>query len=164
MGTNTNKRIPVKWIRDKAKSAYQKQDQCFVCGVENDLELHHLGSVTLLLERWCRDRGLVLRTDDDVLNIRDEFIENHQTELYKDVYTLCNHHHVLLHSVFGKAPPLSSVAKQRNWIEIQKNKKTDKIVLNSNILTFSSFYGNFESFKPLYEKTNENKHRIQELD
>lgn len=157
MGTNTNKRIPVKWIRDKAKSAYEKNNSCFICDVETDLELHHLGSVTLLLEKWCKSRNIILRTDEDVLNIRDEFIEVHHKELYKDVYTLCNHHHTLLHSVFGKAPALHSVDKQRNWIEIQKSKKNDKVVITTPVSTFSCFYNNFESFSSLYEKKHESQ-------
>ena len=153
MAKNTNKRIPVKWIRDKAKGAYEKDNHCFVCGVETDLELHHLGSVTLLLEKWCKEKNIVLKTDEDVLEIRDEFIAHHHKELYKDVYTLCNPHHVLLHSVFGKAPALHSVDKQRNWLEIQKSKKTGIVTLKTELMTFSSLYSGFDGFSTLYKRT-----------
>lgn len=153
MAKNTNKRIPVKWIRDKAKGAYEKGDYCFVCNTETDLELHHLGSITLLLEKWCKDKNIILKTDEDVLEIRDEFIANHNQELYKDVYTLCNPHHVLLHSVFGKAPALHSVEKQRNWLEIQKSKKTGIVTLRTELMTFSSLYSGFDGFSALYKRT-----------
>ena len=45
MATNTNKRLAVKWIRDLAKKAYEKQDNCFICNTTVDLELHHLHSL-----------------------------------------------------------------------------------------------------------------------
>lgn len=153
MAKNTNKRIPVKWIRDKAKGAYEKDNHCFVCNTETDLELHHLGSITLLLEKWCNEKNIVLKTDEDVLEIRDEFIADHHKELYKDVYTLCNPHHVLLHSVFGKAPALHSVEKQRNWLEIQKSKKTGIVTLKTELMTFSSLYSGFDGFSALYKRT-----------
>ncbi len=122
MAKNTNKRIPVKWIRDRAKSAYDKKDVCYICGTTTDLELHHTHSITLLLERWIQKTGRDFSTDDAVLTNRDEFIEVHHDEIYNKVYTLCNHHHVKLHSIYGKAPSLDSAPKQEHWIELQKSK------------------------------------------
>lgn len=122
MAKNTNKRIPVKWIRDGAKSAYEKQETCYICGVAEDLELHHTHSITLLLEQWTEETGTDISTDEAVLEIRDEFIQQHNHEIYEAVYTLCNPHHVKLHSVYGKAPPLSSAKKQGDWIEKQREK------------------------------------------
>jgi hypothetical protein len=57
MAKNTNKRISVKWVRDKAKAAYDKKSQCFVCDTDKDLELHHLHSITILLETWSAHKG-----------------------------------------------------------------------------------------------------------
>lgn len=123
MAKNTNnKRIPVKWIRDGAKAAYEKQDHCYICGTDQDLELHHTHSVTLLLESWCAKKGYDISTDEGVLAIRDEFIQAHKDELYNQVYTLCNPHHVKLHGVYGKAPPKGSEPKQVHWIEVQRQK------------------------------------------
>ena len=122
MAKNTNNRIPVKWIRDKAKAAYQKQDTCYVCNKSEDLELHHLHSITVLLNRWSEHKNYDISTDDGILAVRDEFIAEHKTELYDMVYTLCNPHHVALHSVYGKAPAFGSEERQRNWIEKQKAK------------------------------------------
>ena len=122
MAKNTNKRIPVKWVRDRAKAAYEKQSCCYICDTEQDLELHHLHSITLLLERWAEAKGYDISTDDGILAVRDEFIAEHHTELYEMVYTLCNRHHVALHGVYGKTPQWGSEMKQKRWIDIQREK------------------------------------------
>lgn len=140
MAKNTNRRIPVKWIRDGAKSAYQKQDHCWICNTTVDLELHHLKSVTLLLEEWAKQNQVDLHTDEQVLAIRDEFIQAHRVELYDEVYTLCNRHHVQLHSVYGKSPPLSSSARQQRWLELQRERH-----LMGNGYTQTDSYGSFFS-------------------
>ena len=123
MAKNTkNNRIPVKWVRDRAKAAYEKKGFCHVCATTEDLELHHTHSITLLLNKWASDKKYDISTDEGILAVRDEFIEEHRKEIYDDVYTLCNKHHVALHGVFGKAPPLSSTSRQSAWIEKQRAK------------------------------------------
>lgn len=122
MAKNTNKRIPVKWVRDRAKAAYEKKSCCYICDSTQDLELHHLHSVTILLDKWAQARGYDISTDDGILAVRDEFIAEHRTELYDQVYTLCNRHHVALHGVYGKAPRPGSEPKQSHWIESQRAK------------------------------------------
>lgn len=122
MAKNTNKRIPVKWVRDRAKAAYEKRDTCYVCGTQQDLELHHLHSITILLDTWAAARGYDISTDEGILAVRDEFIDEHRHELYDLVYTLCNHHHVALHGVYGKAPAPGSESRQQRWIDIQREK------------------------------------------
>lgn len=122
MSTNTNKRISVKWIRDGAKSAYDKKDSCFICASREDLELHHTSSLTLLLEKWAKTNNIDISTDDAVLAIRARFIDEHMSQLYDEVFTLCIKHHQKLHSIFGKAPPLHTAQKQVNWVSKQKAK------------------------------------------
>ena len=122
MAKNTNKRIPVKWVRDRAKAAYDKKDRCYICDGNRDLELHHLHSITILLEMWADRKGYDISTDDGILAVRDEFISEHHAELYDQVYTLCNPHHVALHAVYGKAPQQGSEPKQQRWIELQRQK------------------------------------------
>lgn len=122
MAKNTNKRIPVKWVRDRAKAAYDKKSECFVCDSTKDLELHHLHSVTILLESWADRKGYDISTDEGILAVRDEFIAEHKIELYEKVYTLCNPHHVALHAIYGKAPAPGSEPKQQRWIELQRQK------------------------------------------
>ena len=128
MAKNTNNRIAVKWVRDKAKAAYQKQSSCYICGCTNDLELHHLHSITNLLYSWADQHGYDISSDEGILAVRDDFIQEHYHELYELVYTLCNRHHVMLHSVYGKIPTISSVPKQRTWIETQKSKASGLVV------------------------------------
>lgn len=117
-----NTRTNVKWVRDKAKAAYTKQEFCYICSCREDLELHHTNSVSLLLDKWALKKGYDISTDPGVIAVREEFILEHQKELYDDVYTLCNKHHVKLHSLYGKAPALSTSDKQAKWIEIQRAK------------------------------------------
>lgn len=146
MAVNTNKRIPVKWVRDRAKSAYEKKDCCHICSSQSDLELHHTHSVTLLLEKWAEENGHDISTDDGILAVRDSFIEAHHSEIYDEVFTLCNKHHVALHRVFGKAPPLSTAPKQNRWIEKQKAKvlgielAVEDTPTKKKSGTFSQFY------------------------
>ena len=122
MAVNTNKRIAVKWIRDKAKRAYEKDTHCYICKTTSELELHHLYSITWLLESWALKNSIDISTDQAVLEIRDRFISEHHVEIYELVYTLCNRHHVQLHGIYGKSPSPSSVTKQKRWIELQQEK------------------------------------------
>jgi 5-methylcytosine-specific restriction endonuclease McrA len=139
MATNTNKRIPVKWIRDGAKAAYDKKDVCHICKSSTDLELHHTNSLTLLLEKWAKEHGHDLSTDEAVLAIRDMFIDEHRSEIYDMVFTLCVKHHQKLHGIFGKAPPLHTSDKQNRWIEKQKAKALG-LVPENTAGSFSKFY------------------------
>jgi hypothetical protein len=118
-----NKRIPIKWIRDGAKSAYDKKDVCFICNSTEELELHHTNGLTNLLTRWATINEIPLDTDEQVLEIRDRFISEHRKEIYDDVYTLCVKHHRKLHDVYGVSPDLSTALKQASWIQKQKQKE-----------------------------------------
>jgi hypothetical protein len=142
MAKNTNNRIPVKWVRDKAKAAYEKKSECFICDKTQDLELHHLHSVTILLELWAERKGYDISSDEGILAVRDEFITEHNVELYDQVYTLCNQHHVALHSVYGKAPKPGSEAKQARWIGIQR----EKYLLGGTSVAPQSFGSFFSEF------------------
>lgn len=122
MAINTNKRVAVKYVRDRAKSAYVKQNECHICGSTSELELHHTTSLTLLLEKWAKDRGYDISTDDGIIKVRDEFIDEHYSQIYAEVFTLCAKHHQALHRIFGKAPALHTAEKQNNWISKQKAK------------------------------------------
>jgi len=143
MATNTNKRLAVKWIRDLAKKAYEKQDNCFICNTTVDLELHHLHSLSYLLEIWARKNNYDISSDTGVLAIREQFISEHQVEIYDLVYTLCNRHHVQLHSIYGKSPLPSTVGKQERWINAQREKHASgtHVYRGSTTGSFSEFTG-----------------------
>lgn len=143
MAANTNKRIPIKWVRDRAKAAYDKKSLCYICATTEELELHHTHSLTLLLNAWSAKNNYDISTDEGILAVRDDFIAEHKIEIYDGVFTLCNKHHVKLHGVYGKAPTLSSASKQERWIETQKVKfETGGTVQEKNpvISTFGKFY------------------------
>jgi hypothetical protein len=122
MAKNTNKRIAIKHVRDRAKAAYTKKACCYICGTDEDLELHHTHGLQNLWDKWLKDNKYIADTDAQVLELRDSFIAQHHNEIYIDVFTLCVNHHRRLHAVYGKSPPLITAKKQSGWIEIQKNK------------------------------------------
>lgn len=111
-----NKRVATKHIRDGIKSNYCKDTKCAICGAEQDLELHHYHTVSLLLQKYASEGEIAIETDEQVLAMRDEFYEAHWNELVTDTVTLCNKHHKVLHKVYGKAPLLHTAPKQRSWV------------------------------------------------
>ena len=143
MAKNTNNRLSVKWVRDKAKAAYEKADCCYICGTSQDLELHHFHSLTLMLERWARQKGYDITTDDGILAVREEFIAEHHDELYNKVRTLCNPHHVALHKIYGKAPALGTEKAQERWVDIQKSKHEGGDVKTVPASSYGSFFSEF---------------------
>ncbi len=118
------KRIPIKYVRDRAKSRYVKDDKCYVCGpVEELLDFHHFHTVDVLFDKWIKEKGIKLTTADDVIAVRDDFINEHSHEMFEDAVTICRSCHKKLHSIYGQRPPLTTAAKQRRWLEKQRVKK-----------------------------------------
>lgn len=113
------KRDVVKYVRDRAKSNYQKGSECRICGSTRKLDFHHFYSLSPLLYRWIRKNKL---DPSDVIDFRDAFIEEHEAELYEHTVTLCHDHHLKLHSIYGKDPSLATAKKQARWVDIQRNK------------------------------------------
>lgn len=118
----TFRRDPIKFIRDKAKAKYQKGTECYICGSTDTLDFHHFYSLTPLFNKWLKDNKIEIKTDEDVLAVRERFIEEHQRELYEEARTLCHKHHLQLHSIYGKYPALVTAEKQKRWVEIQRTK------------------------------------------
>ena len=116
------KRDLIKYIRDKAKSRYQKTDKCYICGSETNLDFHHFYSLTELLEEYMRKHNLEITTEEQILKIREEFIEEHFDKIYNKAVTLCHKHHLKLHSIYGKKPKLVTAEKQERWVNIQRDK------------------------------------------
>lgn len=115
-------RMEIKYIRDRAKAKYNKGPACEVCGTTESLEFHHYYTMTPLWNKWKKERGIVIRTVDDIISVRDEFIADQYDKVYNETATLCSTHHTLLHSVYGKDPALPTAEKQKNWVRIQKEK------------------------------------------
>jgi hypothetical protein len=117
-----NKRLPVKWIRDLNKRKYNKGSECALCGTYSELQFHHFYSITLLFEKWLKTNKISVTTDDDVLAIRDQFSAEHTKEMFDETVTLCKTHHAKLHQVYGITPALTTVDKQKCWINTQAKK------------------------------------------
>ena len=113
------KRDAVKYVRDKAKSKYEKGTECRICGETEQLDFHHFYSLTPLLNQWLTKNKL---NPDYIQALRDDFIEEHSAELYEHTVTLCHHHHLALHKIYGKDPALGTAKKQMGWVEIQREK------------------------------------------
>jgi 5-methylcytosine-specific restriction endonuclease McrA len=116
------KRVRVKYVRDRAKSAYKKEKNCYVCGANTSLDLHHVHSISELFAKWCDTSGIQIKTVEDILEHRDQFISNHKTEIYEDVRTLCRICHSRLHKLFGQKPPLHTAKKQLIWLDKLRKK------------------------------------------
>jgi len=116
------KRFPIKYIRDKAKAAYKKDDKCYICGDTGQLDLHHFNSISQLFGNWSKAKNITINSVDDILGCREEFIADHTSELYDEVRTLCKKHHKQLHSIYGQHPKLTTVGKQSAWCDKLKIK------------------------------------------
>jgi len=114
------KRDLVKYVRDRAKSGYDKGPICAICGTTEVLEFHHYSGLTELLDQWTK--GKPITTEEEILAVRDQFITEHHKELYEDTVTLCKTHHLKLHSIYGKRPTLNTAIKQARWVEKQRVK------------------------------------------
>ena len=65
------KRDLVKYVRDRAKSKYQKSTDCFICGSEENLDFHHFYGLTELLDIWLRKNKISISTAEDIMGVRD---------------------------------------------------------------------------------------------
>ena len=54
MSGTTLLRDPIKYVRDRAKSRYQKGSQCEICGATESLDFHHYYTMTPLFNKWCK--------------------------------------------------------------------------------------------------------------
>ena len=106
------KRDLVKYVRDKAKSQYKKGSECYICGKTDNLDFHHFYGLTELLEN-----------EQDILEIREQFIDENRDKVYTKTVTLCHQHHLRLHSIYGKRPKLIHAEKQERWVEKMRTKK-----------------------------------------
>lgn len=119
------KRDKVKYVRDKAKSKYDKGTECHICGSTERLDFHHFYSLTPLLDKWLAEKVKerpAHYVDEYIVIWRDEFIEEHGPELYEHAVTICHDHHLKLHSIYGRNPALATAKKQMRWVERQRDK------------------------------------------
>jgi len=113
------KRDIVKYIRDKAKNKYKKSSECYICGKKTNLDFHHFYTLAPLVHSYVKNNKLV---PENVLSFREDFIQEHSAELYDHTVTLCRDHHLALHKIYGRDPSLATATKQKNWVQIQRDK------------------------------------------
>lgn len=120
----TLKRLPLKYVRDYIKKHYKIRDCCYICGTTENLELHHLYSVSELFNNWCSSQNITsIDSEEQMLELRVAFAEQCSAELDSaNTYTLCGTHHKRLHNLYGQRYPNYLVPKIKNWLEIQKDK------------------------------------------
>ena len=123
---STLKRIPIKYVRDRAKSRYIKDTNCYVCGIGGSLDFHHFYTVDVLFDNWLKTNKIEVETVEDIIAVRDKFIEEHEYEMFDFAVTLCKSCHKRLHTVYGQRPPLSTAEKQSRWLDKQRAKFSDK--------------------------------------
>lgn len=116
-----NKRVATKHIRDGIKAKYKKDSCCAICGITENLELHHYTTVSLLLKSYAEANGIPIATDEEVLAMRESFYKEYSYELIEDTVTLCKDHHVLLHKTYGRTPELHTASKQREWVKRRRD-------------------------------------------
>lgn len=116
------KRDLVKYVRDGAKARYEKGTECYICGDPEELDFHHFKGLTELLNRYLRKNRLTPNSAEEMMIIRDNFIEQHLVELYDECVTLCHTHHMKLHSIYGKRPTIGTAGKQSRWVGRQREK------------------------------------------
>ena len=117
------KRDLVKYVRDKDKSQYKKSDNCYICGDTEHLDFHHYYGLTELLETWLKQKKIIIEKEQDILALRESFIDENYDKVYDYTVTLCHKHHLRLHSIYGKRPKLITAEKQNKWVEIQRDKQ-----------------------------------------
>src|SRR6056300_493474 len=117
------KREPVKWLRDGMKSRYKPRETCYICGSKQNIELHHVYSVSELWNTWLRKNKLSVSCDEDVLALRKQFEADNEEYLHNDnLYSLCKGHHIKLHQLFGKSYSNYIAKKVITWLDNQKIK------------------------------------------
>ena len=123
------KRLPVKYIRDYIKKNYKVRDCCFICRSTQQLELHHLYSVSELFERWCVTNKIrEINCVEEIQNLRVQFALDCADELSQEnLYTLCKPHHQKLHSLFGKSYSNYVALKVKNWLKKQQIKHGEEL-------------------------------------
>lgn len=119
------KRLPIKYVRDFIKKDYIYDNNCYICGSEIQLELHHLYSISEMWNIWL-DKEKVdssSLTIETIKELRRVFYDAHRDVLGShNLFTLCKPHHVRLHSIYGLTYSNWRSEKVKEWLENQKTK------------------------------------------
>lgn len=122
------RREPIKYLRDFIKKDYKARDCCYICSTTENLELHHLYSVSELFNNWCAKHSIKeVTSEEQIKSLRITFAADCADSLgHANLFTLCGVHHKRLHNIYGQRYANSLAPKIRNWIEIQRSKHTEE--------------------------------------
>lgn len=111
-------------VRDYIKKDYIKDDKCFICGSASNLDLHHLYSLSELLNSWLDTNKITeINTVSRANSLRELFVTDNAVALSNNnLVTLCKIHHNMLHTIYGQRYSNYLVPKITNWLTIQKDK------------------------------------------
>jgi hypothetical protein len=69
-----------------------------------------------------KENKISIETEEEILGLRERFIEEKNNEVYEQAVTLCHTHHLRLHGIYGKRPKLITAKKQQHWVNVQRDK------------------------------------------
>jgi hypothetical protein len=69
-----------------------------------------------------KENNITIETEEEILGLREQFIEEMKDEVYEQAVTLCHTHHLRLHGIYGKRPKLITAKKQQHWVNVQRDK------------------------------------------
>jgi hypothetical protein len=107
----------VKFVRDKIKSSYPSLTECYITGKKTNLEVHHLYPISVLIREWESSVDPSLSKEEKRLLLLKEHPELFDTD---NCIVLHKSQHTLLHKLYGKTYPVSSVGKVRQWVETRR--------------------------------------------
>lgn len=97
--------IFIKHVRNKIKSQYTTEDECYICGAKDQLEFHHLKCLSVESQKLLRTRGKIKYPNEGDSDF-DElvwFIAKHDEIINPEFFfTLCKTCHKELHSRYGQ--------------------------------------------------------------
>lgn len=113
--------IFIKHVRNKVKSYYNKEDNCYICGSPEDPEFHHLLCLSTESQKILRKQGYRdYPADDDPRFEELVWLVARDGDIMDPAhfYTLCKKCHKELHKTYGQnyiawKPVLAYIEKQK---------------------------------------------------
>ena len=112
----------IKKVRAKSKNRYYrlKDNKCFVCGSNKNLELHHILPLAEIVKNYLSTIDTGGKSDAELVYL----IVKDCNEIFdkNNVVTLCRTHHYYLHNLFGLTYSEKQAKKVKNYLIKQRSK------------------------------------------
>jgi len=125
----------VKKVRAKSKTQYYKlkDSECFICGNESNLELHHILPLSEIIVEFLKkhEKEVADAKNDEDLVVA---IINECNDIFEkdNVVTLCKQCHYWLHNLFGASYKRKTAEKVKTYLINQRRKKYGQIHRRAN--------------------------------